>query len=38
MYKNNFQTCSRGVSIYVLNTLKSKQLDFENPFQEAVIV
>ena len=38
MYTNDLQTCSRGVAIYVINTLKSKQIYFESPFQEAVTV
>ena len=38
MYTNDFQNCSRGVLIYVQNTIKSKQLYYEKPLQEVVTV
>ena len=38
MYTNDFQNCSRGVLIYVQNTIKSKQLFCEKPLQEVVTV
>ena len=38
LYTNDFQNCSRGVLIYVRNTIKSKQLYHEKPLQEVVTV
>ena len=38
MYTNDFSTCSRGVLIYVHNSLIAKQLDYEQPPQEIVTV
>lgn len=38
MFTNDLQTCSRGVIIYVQNSLKAKQLDYDLPFQESVTV